>query len=320
MDKKLTDNMLIELYYKNYTLKEIALLYGYVTSSIHRRVKKLIETGKLTERPRLRKNKSSIYGSDDRVIVNIKDNNSSRTISDHDIVNLVGCGFKYSKISLITGLPIDMIIDIAKKYKEYKDNSNDNINKWYIIELYNNKFNKFQIRYITGYTEQVISSVIDQAIRCGFINRNINYIPNVKEKKIMEMYKNYTSINTIATTNKLSKESVNEIIEKLIDSRLLEERNNATRIINRKRINLGLEDENIIRMYNLCISEDCIAKYYKVRKNIIIDALLKIDKSKINIYDKITDMIKNRKNLRQISILLDIPLEVLYEHLRETVR
>lgn len=319
MEKRLTNEVLIELYKKNYTLKEIATLYGYNMASVSKRIRSLIDNGIIEERPKLRKNRITKYGKEDKIIINIKDDKSIRVITDEDIMTLIGYGFKKSRISLITGLPIDMIIDIVKKYKD-QNIEEPKVNKWDIIELYNNNFNRSQIREITGYNEECIMATVNQAIRNGFINRDIGYIPTSQDKAIMNMYKKYTSIVNIAISMDLSKQEVEQIIDNLINKGLLEERNNIARILNKKRIIDGVEDELILRMYNLSISEDCIAKYYKVDKNVIINAIYRIEKNKIKIYDKISTLLKQRKSVRQISYKLNIPLEVLYNHLREVIR
>lgn len=319
MKNKLSNEVLIDLYNKNYTLKEIALLYDLNPSTIHRRVNNLLENGALERRPRLRKNRATIYGNDDRINISIKLESGVRVITDEDIMTIAGFGFSPSRISIITGISIDMIRDIIKKYKDLKIRQNP-IDKFYVIELYNNKFNMKQIAEITGYDRDVISAIIHQADRHGFINRAVTYVATAKEKVIMDMYRDYVSIEKIARTVSLSKEDTKEIIYRLISTKILQERNNASKILNKKRINLGIEDDNILRMYNLCISEDIISRYYKTNKNTILKVLSRIGKEKIKIYDKISDLLKERKTISQISILLDVPTSVLYEHLREVIR
>lgn len=319
MEKRLSDEMLINLYKKNYTLKEIAVLYGYNIASVSKRIRGLINKGIIEERPRLRVNRITKYGKEDKVIINLKDEKTTRVITDEDIVTLLGYGFKHSRISLITGLPIDMIVEIYNKYKK-QEIIQPEINKWNIIELYNNNFNKFQINKITGYTNEVIMYTINQASRNGFINNYSNIILTPQEKTITRLYRDYTPIETIAFTVNLSKKETKDIIDGLINKGLLEQRNNTIRVINKKRIKDGVEDDIILRLYNLCISEECIARYYKVDKNTIIRALYRIGKDKIKINDRIMNLIEKNKSVRQISSILNIPLEVLYDHLREVIR
>lgn len=320
--KNLSNEMLKELYVKNYTLKEIALLYNLNPSTIHRRINKLISIGELEQRARLRRNRATIYGKDDKVTINIReDGKIKRVITDDDIMTLIGFGFRESRISSITGLPIEMIKEIYSKYSKTVYENTSNINKWLVIELYSHRLNRLQIQAITGYTDIQISAILNQAIRAGFIDMTTQYVPTKQEKAIMDMYRNNVSINTIAYTNKINLESTKEIINRLIDIGLLETRNTTTRIINRKRINDGIEDFNILRLYNLNVSENNIADYYKVDKNSIIKAIRRLDRNCIKIYDKICELaIEYKQAPKQIATKLNIPVEIVYNHLKETVR
>lgn len=321
MREKLTDEILINLYNKNYTMKEIALLYDFNPCTIYRKIKRLIDIGELKQRPRIRKNRATVYGSDDKISINIRDNdNNKRIITDEDIMTLIGFGFKETRISLITGIPVEMIKDIVSKYSKY-DNNNSNVNKCLIIELYNNRLNRLQIQSITGYSDKQISSVLNQAIRSGFVENNVKYITTAQEKTIMEMYRNYCSINHIAKANRMSTDKAKDIINNLLDLGLLEQRNSALRIINRKRLNDGIEDYNLLKLYNLCISEDIIADYYKVSKNTILKAVCKLNRKDIKLNDRIYELaVKEKISPRQISLKLGVPLDIIYKHLREVVR
>ena len=314
MKDKLTDEILMDLYKKNYTLKEIAELYDHTLISIIRKVRKLIDSGQLEERPRLTRSRNTIYCSENNI--------NNRVITDEDIMTLIGYGFSESRISRITSLSVELIKDIVDKYRDCKDIESDSkINRYRIIELYNNRLTQYQIYVITGYTSKVINNTLHQALRAGFIEPRAKYLLNKKEKTIINLYKEYLSIDTISKRVNLTTDEIKDTIKKLIDMDILEERDNILKILNTKRISIGIEDYTILKMYNTCISEEIIASYYKVPTNIIIKAISKINKDKIVFYDKIYELaVQEKKSPKYIANKLSLPVDIIYKHLKDIIK
>ena len=321
MNNKLTDEILMDLYKKNYTLKEIAELYDHTLISIIRKVRKLIDSGQLEERPRLTRSRNTIYCSDNKIPTS-ENNINNRVITDEDIMTLIGYGFSESRISRITSLSVELIKDIVDKYRDCKDIESDSkINRYRIIELYNNRLTQYQIYAITGYTSKVINNTLHQALRAGFIEPRAKYILNKKEKTIINLYKEYLSIDTISKRVNLTTDEIKDTIKKLIDMDILEERDNILKILNTKRISIGIEDYTILKMYNTCISEEIIASYYKVPTNIIIKAISKINKDKIVFYDKIYELaVQEKKSPKYIANKLSLPVDIIYKHLKDIIK
>ena len=322
MKKEITDEMLIDLYNRNFTFREMSDITGYSITTMIKRTRKLIDEGSMQERPRLTRNRTTIYCEK---VITLDETNTinKRIITNEDIINLITYGFTESRISSITGLNKEVIKNIVDEYKELtkKTTFERKIDKFKIIDLYNNRFTQNQIYIITGYNSSIINATIHQAIRAGFSEPIPKYSLTKKDKSIIKLYNEFNTIDYISSVVDLDKEEVKNIINNLISINILEQRDTISKIINTTRIDTRIEDDTILRMYNNYISEKAIASYYKVPVNVITKAISRINKRKIIFNDEISRLVlEEKKSIKYTADKLNLPIDIIYRHLKEIVK
>ena len=305
--KSLTDRILKELYYQNYTYKQIAEMYECSIGHVSRKVNKLIKEEYITKRINVTK-----------LLVNASDNinnicNVSRRATYEEIMVLYEMKVPVKEISKLLDISTDTIYKAIRKYKMLNNiplQKSQPVDKAYILELYNKEFTYKQISRLSNVCLQTVFRIVNEAIFKGIVSdRKYNKL-NMTDKKLIRMYRNNMSIEDIARELRDTKKILEDKIIYFTNKKIILEENTMKNIfvinkgiINRSYMN-GISCENIA--WSLRISENMVKEY--IESNKIIQ----------NKTDIIQSMIQYN-NPKEISNILSIPIDMVYLHLKDVI-
>lgn len=305
--KSLTDRRLKELYYENYTYKQIAEMYECSIGHVSRKVNKLIKEEYITKRINVTK-----------LLVNASDNinnncNVSRRATYEEIMVLYEMKVPVKEISKLLDISTDTIYKAIRKYKMLNNiplQKSQPVDKAYILELYNKEFTYKQISRLSNVCLQTVFRIVNEAIFKGIVSdRKYNKL-NMTDKKLIIMYRNNMSIEDIARELRDAKKILEDKIIYFTNKKIILEENTMKNIfvinkgiINRSYMN-GISCENIA--WSLKIPENMVKEY--IESNKIIQ----------NKTDIIQSMIQYN-NPKEISNILSIPIDMVYLHLKDVI-
>lgn len=305
--KSLTDRRLKELYYQNYTYKQIAEMYECSIGHVSRKVNKLIKEEYITKRINVTK-----------LLVNASDNinnncNVSRRATYEEIMVLYEMKVPVKEISKLLDISTDTIYKAIRKYKMLNNiplQKSQPVDKAYILELYNKEFTYKQISRLSNVCLQTVFRIVNEAIFKGIVSdRKYNKL-NMVDKKLIRMYRNNMSIEDIARELRDAKKILEDKIIYFTNKKIILEENTMKNIfvinkgiINRSYMN-GISCENIA--WSLKIPENMVKEY--IESNKIIQ----------NKTDIIQSMIQYNKP-KEISNILSIPIDMVYLHLKDVI-
>lgn len=303
----LTDRKLRELYYDNYTYKQISGLYDCSIAHVCRKVNRLIKDGYMNKRPNVKK----LVFENLKDIKDIDNQNRKRT-TYNDIVSLYKKGVSVRDIAKLLGYSTDTIHKSIQKYKQSNSldiQSKKSLDRNYIIELYNGELKYTQISQLLNISLHSIFRIVNESILNNtIIDRKDNMLTK-KDIRIIEMYRNGMSIEYIARSFGNSIKTIEKRVLQFTNKGLLIEehmmKNNF--IVNRKLI---------YNAYINGISCSTIAWYLKISENVVKKY---IDENSLVAKNNIIDTMIYDYRPKDISKILNIPVQLIYLHLREVL-
>lgn len=305
--KSLTDRRLKELYYENYTYKQIAEMYECSITHVSRKVNRLIKEEYMMKRINVTK-----------LLVNESDNiknscNVSRRATYEEIMTLYEMKVPVKEISKLLGFSTDTVYKAIQEYKILNNiplQKLQTVDKAYILELYNKEFTYKQISRLANVCIQTVFRTVNEAIFKDIVSdRKYNKL-SVTDKRLIRMYRNNMSIKDIARELRDARKILEDKIIYFTNKKVILEENTMKNIfavnkdiISRSYIN-GISCENIA--WSLKIPENMVKEY--IESNKIIP----------NKTDIIQSMIQYN-NPKEISNTLSIPIDMIYLHLKDVI-
>lgn len=306
--RNLTDRKLKELYYDNYTYKQIAKMYECSIAHVSRKVNKLIEEGYIDKRSNVSKLLFENLDNNNKSIDNI----NRRRVTYDEIMSLYKMNVSVSDIAKLLECSKDTVHKAIQKYRKINNIEQETkapVDKEYILELYNKDLNYKQIAKITNVCLQSVFRTVNEAITKDAIPDRKLHMLTKTDKRTIRMYRSGISTREISRELRLTNRLIEGKIDYFINKEFILENYMMKNIfINNKAI--------ITKCYKNGISCENIAWYLKISENTVREYI----ESKNLSSDRniIKDMIKEYKP-KEIAKKLNVPLDTVYLHLKDVI-